>query len=246
MKTRYRVILGIIIIFMGSVQGFSQEIKSKEQKRIDELIRDLGTRYWDKAAAALEEIGEPAVEPLIEALLHGSGRTPENAAYTLARFKSEKAEEALIRVLKDRKFSWQVRAAAADGLGDIKSKKAEIPLIDAVKNDGGRIRYNAIEALIKIGSTEAADAIIEALKDEGWWIRGAAIRALGEIQSKKAAEPLVQALKDEHFAIPWLAVEALEKINSEEAVSLLISSLKDEDLVVRSTPRKPLSRWLDC
>jgi len=120
-EATHSVILGIIIICIGSGLVFNQEIKSKEQKKIEELIQALGTRYWDKAAAALEKIGEPAVEPLIEAMFHGSGRIPENAAYTLARFKSEKAEVALIKVLKDRKFSSQVRWAAADVLGRIKS-----------------------------------------------------------------------------------------------------------------------------
>lgn len=195
MKTKYRLILGIIIIFVGCGLVFNQEIKSEEQKKIDELIRALGTRYWDKAAAALEEIGEPAVEPLIEAMLYGSGRTPENAAYTLARFESEKVEKALIAVLKDRKFSSRVRAAAAESLGEMRSKKAEIPLIDAVTNDEGQVRYKAIEALVKIGSDKAEEAIIEALKDEDEEVRYWALVALEKIGTPEAIKAVEEYKK---------------------------------------------------
>lgn len=81
------VVLGIIIIFIGSVYGFTQESQSDQEKKIDELIKTLGTKYWEKAFEALVEIGEPAVEPLIKAMKDTSGfrLMSSRATYTLGK-----------------------------------------------------------------------------------------------------------------------------------------------------------------
>jgi HEAT repeat protein len=64
--------------------------------------------------------------------------------------KSKKAEEPLIRALKDEDPS--VRKEAARALGEIKSKKAVEPLIQALTDNNCQVRLAAEYALRKINN----------------------------------------------------------------------------------------------
>ncbi len=216
----------------------------KRKKNIDGLIRDLkdedeGVR--DAAVKALVNIGEPAVEPLIEALKDGNANFRYMAAEALEEIGDRRAVEPLIEALKDKDFT--VRGMAASALGNIKDARAVEPLIKALKDEGRTVRSSAAEALEKIAwqpkdnvekayylialgqwdelvklGKPAVEPLIEALKDKDSDVRSSAAEALGEIGNPCAVEPFIGALKDVEPRVRKAAFFALEKIAKQAKV----------------------------
>lgn len=197
------------------------------KKKIDELIGNLGTRYWDKAADELVKIGEAAVEPLIETLNIGSGRPAENAVLVLARIGTPKAMEAVIGALKDPNLHHRFRTHAAMALGDTGSEDFIVPLIEALQTDSHWwVRNFAVGALGKIGSERVIDPLIRAMNDENQYVRRAAVSVLGRIgyedavalsriNSEGAVEPLKKKKADRATRVGQAAAWALARIKED-------------------------------
>ena len=122
---------------------------SVEQRKISSLIDDLRSFFRrDSAIESLVEIGEPAVEPLIQALKDEDSFVREGAAEALGKIGDKRAVEPLINALKDE--DRDVREAAAEALGEIGDKRAVEPLIHVL--DYARVRQDkVVTALEKIG-----------------------------------------------------------------------------------------------
>lgn len=229
MNKKFFVISCIVFLLLGPALGYAQESKSEQEKKIDELINNLGTRYWDKAADELVEIGEAAVDPLIKTLNIGSGRVAENANLVLARIGTQKTIDAVIGALKNTKFDYHVRAYAAMALGEIKSKDCVVPLIEALKTDSHWwVRNFAAGSLGKIGSERVIDPLIGALNDENQYVRRAVFSVLGELKSDKAVLPLIGTFKDEDWQIRLQAPEILVEFGNKIEEPLLVA-LKDDN-----------------
>ena len=82
-------------------------------------------------------------------------RADEPNAYEAVVAQGEAAAPGLIGVLGDRAADVRVRMVAANALGDIGSKKAVTPLIEALKDPDFNVRRCAALALAKIGDPEA-------------------------------------------------------------------------------------------
>lgn len=219
----------IVFLLLIPAFGFGQQGKSEQEKKIDELIDNLGTRYWEKAADELVKIGEAAVEPLIKLLNIGSGRPSENANLVLARIGTKKALDEVVEALKNPEFDHRVRAFAAMALGDTKSKDFIVPLIEALKTDGHWwVRNFVVGSLGKIGSERAVDPLIGALNDENQYVRRAIVSVLGELKSEKAVLPLIGTFKDEDWQIRFRAPDILLAYG-DKAEEPLLKALKDDN-----------------
>ena len=200
MSKKLFVISNIVFLLFGTAFGLDLEGKFDQEKEIDELIGNLGTRYWDKAADELVKIGEVAVEPLIKTLNIGSGRTSQNANFVLARIGTQKAVAAVILALKNQKFDFRVRANAAAALGEIGSEDFIHPLSEALQTDEHWwVRNFAVGALGKIVSERVVDPLIEAMNDENHYVRRAAVSVLGEQKPDRAVLPLIGTLGDDDW-----------------------------------------------
>jgi len=200
----------IVLLLLGTAFGLDQEGKSDQEKKIAELIGNLGTRYWEKAADRLVIIGEAAVDPLIKILNVGSGRPSENANLILARIGTPKAMDAVIGALKNLTFDFRVRAYAAMALGDTGSKKFVVPLIEVLQTDSHWwVRNFAVGSLGKIGSERVVEPIIGALNDDNPYVRRAAVSILGELKPDKAILPLIRSFQDEDWQIRLQAPDIL-------------------------------------
>jgi HEAT repeat protein len=135
-----------------------------------------------------------------------------------------------INDLKDPDF--RVRAAAADSLGLIGSKKAVQPLVKALKDRHYQVQDAAADALARIGSpsVEPLLPMLEYVKPE---VRIKAVYALGKIGDKRAVEPLLSMLDDRKIDVQIEAVEALGNIGAESSVAPLIDLLKAENRQIR-------------
>ena len=132
--------------------------KIGDARAVEPLIKALKTNgdvMRDVVAAALSIIGEPVVEPLINALGGKDWSTRLGAADALGRIGDERAVEPLINRLNDR--SKYVRAGAARALGKIGDSRAVEPLRRLLDGDNNKVRNAAAHALedierVKYGS----------------------------------------------------------------------------------------------
>ncbi|MFC1550879.1 HEAT repeat domain-containing protein [Candidatus Neomarinimicrobiota bacterium] len=137
-----------------------------------------------------------------------------------------------------------VRAEAAEILGEIGDVRAVNPLIAAVVNDDNNknVIINAANAIIKI-DTVAVEPLIKALGDDNHKIRSFAAAALGEIGDIRAVEPLIAALKND-YQVDEVAAIALGKIGDVRAVEpLTFAALKDDNEYRRADAAEALGRF---
>jgi len=138
----------------------------------------VAKKEWDEAV----KLGEPAVEPLINALKDEASSVRWEAAGALGEIGDERAVEPLINALKDEDSD--VRWKAAEALVKIGEPAVE-PLIHALKDEDSDVRAAAAMALGKIGDERAVVPLTEALEDESYQVREAAKKALADIQKQK-------------------------------------------------------------
>lgn len=171
-----------------------------DERAVWTLIRSLKDDYTplrNAAVDALINIGAPAVEPLLEAMI-------------------EALDEGDIALSSDIIYV----------LGNIGDSRAVVPLIGMLNDDNGTVRRKAAVALGTIGDMRAVQTLINALQDNDKRFRGFVAEALGEIGDASAVWPLLVSLKDpnniEYF--DEHAAEALVKIGP-SAVEPLIDAL---------------------
>jgi hypothetical protein len=103
------------------------------------------------AISSLAKMGEPVVEPLIQALKDKNRRVRVYAPAALGNI-GEPALEPLIQALKDE--DWRVREGASVALGRIGDKRAIEPLIQTLNDKNDDVKKAAEEALEKIKSNK--------------------------------------------------------------------------------------------
>jgi len=150
---------------------------------LTQALKDKNDFFVADVEEALVKIGEPAVEPLIQALKDEDSGVRWAAAATLGEIKDERAVAPLIQALKDggRGVRWQAAMALVE-MGE----PAVEPLIQALKDEEEEVRWAATEALGRMGDARAVESLIQALKDEDELVRKTAKEALEKIKAKKS------------------------------------------------------------
>lgn len=124
--------------------------KIDEARAIKHLIKAIGDVDADSPAARmLDEIGELAIVPLIEALDEDNEQIRENVIHALGLIGDERAIEPLMNVLSEDVFSdteWAVQQTAAEALSFIGEPAIE-PLINAIEGRNVYMRQGAAWAL---------------------------------------------------------------------------------------------------
>jgi protein-S-isoprenylcysteine O-methyltransferase Ste14/ubiquinone biosynthesis protein UbiJ len=237
------IVLSVCYVNFSSLSKIKSHIFTMNTgQNVEELVKVIKeTDDWsDKynAAMSLGEIGEPAVQQLIQLSKDEIDVVREYSVRALGKIQSKKAVQPLIEALQDKNRNVRIQAVSA--LGEIRSEEAVQPLIQALSDE--KIRYWVAEALGKIGSEEAVDSLVAGLKDNPWHIQRSYIIALGIIKSERAIEPLMDLMNDGHLNVRCAVVLALMNIGSKRAVKPLIKALNDEDGEVRIYAVEALKR----
>lgn len=133
---------------------------------------------------------------------------------------------------KLRSESDEMRAYAAEGLGNVGDVYAVAPLIEALSDDNVTVRRFAISALGHLRDVRAIDGLITFLNDEEPDMRCAAVVALGELglteernanPPTKVIEALISSVTDTDRSVCSAAVVALGRIGNPQAISALQS-----------------------
>jgi HEAT repeat protein len=138
----------------------------------------------------------------------------------------EKDVDELIIDLRNKKPD--VRAKAAEALGNIGRKYAVESLMDALKDEDASCRAAAAQALGRIEDVRAVNPLINVFKDRDSKVRVQAISALGRIADPKTIDPLVACLDDNDQDVQEAAQRALTYSNA-SCVESLAAAFKDKD-----------------
>ncbi|HJQ68731.1 MAG TPA: HEAT repeat domain-containing protein [Blastocatellia bacterium] len=171
------------------------------------------TTVGEAATQALMAIYEPAIQPLISALLKAeSWRARKNAAWALHNRGGIRGDvmEALITATRDE--AWQVRAQAVHAIGHKSSSELDVipHLIAALSDEHPRVRESAAGGLWQCADSRAFGPLLEALKDADSDVRRQAADTLGNRAVNETIPMLVAATRDDNEQVRRGARRALE------------------------------------
>lgn len=200
----------------------------------------------------LIKIGDPAVDPLIEALEReleraDTSRGARLAAGILGRIGEVRALVPLIGARAH--VDWKVRAAVAGALGRIGGAGATPGLVELLGDENEIVRQSTAVGLSRVAESagddelerNAVDALLEALEDTYYSVRYSAARAIAAA-GDPALEPLVELAARGEGTATILAVQALGEIGSTAAVRTLRDLLESEDWAVSGHAAEALGK----
>lgn len=188
--------------------------ENNEKQGLDELItvlKDENIAGQKDIVNDLVEIGEPAVEPLINLLKDEKWRVRYISAETLGEIGDSKAVEPLIDSLNDENNG--VRSNSIIALVEIGKPSVE-PLIDILDDNNWHMKWQAAEALGEIGDKKAIQPLIKILNNENPWVRKTAANALGSLGDECAVKPLRALLDDNDSDVREAAAKAITKLSN--------------------------------
>lgn len=160
--------------------------------------------------SAIEKMGEPVVEPLMEALLDREGTVRKFAASLLGRLKDPRAIEDLGGVLYD--LHHEVSRTAAEALAQFGVPAIDI-LTAALNHPEAGVRECAVYGLGLIHDGQVTPLLIEMLRDPDKVVRTQAIQSLGGLRDKRAIPALQEiAASRADRELAAFAKAAIEKI----------------------------------
>ncbi len=151
-------------------------------EEINQLIKN---KQW----GTLVEIGEPAVEPLIESLRKIRISSFRFVLTTLGDIGDRRGVETLINF--SNRPDYNISLSAIKSLGKIGDFRAVEPLIKALKIHNKYIRREAATALGMIGDQQAVEPLIECLSDPDKYLRHIAAKALYNIDDPRSTHALI-------------------------------------------------------
>ena len=143
--------------------------RAYSRQAIPEILPLLQERDFEVLRAAIVALGDlqafEAIPPLIDLLGHEEDAVRTAALDTLGDFgKADECVEPVVGLLED--GAWQVRAAAMQALGKLRSVHSIQPLIDALRREEGRLRDDAVASLKALtGNDYYPDAELW----QSWW-----------------------------------------------------------------------------
>ena len=170
-----------------------------DDRVIEALIAAADTQMGnllDEIQNALVKTGEPAVEPLIQALAHKSFQVRDTAVEVLGRIGNRRAVEPLLALAKSEKDMRTDALVAVHRIGDPRGIDL---LVEALDVDGEQA-FTSISAVYGLGATHdvrAVDPLLRCLSQSGSFDRSAAVEALAGIPDARAVDGVLMMMRNE-------------------------------------------------
>jgi HEAT repeat protein len=218
-------------------------IKDKRAIRsLTALLRDERYFVRQQAARALSQMGEAAVDQLLEMADSSAPSTREAAIEALGSSSSTRAIDRVIGGLADSNAN--VRAAAVRALGESASERAVAALMTVMRDESGTLRSQASVSLARLGPV-ALPKLVDALRDSKPSVRQLAAEALGDIGSREAVAPLVRLIETDTSGARLEAIAALGKIGEPSAIEPILSVQRSGSVAVRRKAIGALAQFRD-
>ncbi len=213
--------------------GHKLDLQSLSAENIAEHIKDPRPAVRDNVIERLVEMGESAVVPIKNSLLHSENEDIRaTGVFALYRINTPNALKNVLTALDD--TSAMVRTAAARVLGLSKNKEAINRLMEIVRKDKAPVRRQAATALGQIGDNRAVGALLNAAVDSSdRFVEHAIIYALINLKDNA---PLINALTHSSSNVRKAAVIALDQMDGFPLhKENLVPFLASEDPQLRNT-----------
>ncbi len=194
----------------------------------------------DGVVGALAQIGQPAVEPLIEIL-------EDKKAGRYARLALGRIGAPAVEPLVKRLGHWHPAAcrAAIQALAEVGPPAVPV-LVKRFGSDAWFVREGALEAILNMNDPNAAvGALLKALSHPDWNVRWRAAIAFAQIPDERAVEPLIGLLNDGEPKVRKAAATALGFLGKTRAIQPLIGRFGDPDPFVREAAFLSVGRILE-
>lgn len=191
---------------------------SRNPAAIPFLMEALRDSFWwfereqvtRELLATIENMGEPVVEPLIEALADREKTVRKFAIMILGNLRDPRAIEEIGMALYD--LHHEVSRAAALALAQFGAPAIDV-LVEALSHPEAGVREHAVFGLGKAHDERVAPFLIEMLYDRDSTVKRQAIQALGDLKDVRAIPALQEVAAsrvDRELAI--LAKEVVSKL----------------------------------
>lgn len=181
------------------------------------LVRLLGSdnhRVLLKAIGALRKVAtDDAIEALIPLVQHSNPSIRRQTVEVLGDLNAPDAFDLFAEMLSE-DASFEVRAAAAKGLGKLKDRHA-ISLLEQALRDEPTVRCAAVMGLTSIGEKQVIPALLASLKDPTPAVRYHAVVGLGKLKAEQAAGAIRRLLEDKDSMVQTGAKKALNALGIE-------------------------------
>ncbi len=172
--------------------------------------------------------GVEAAAPLLDLLARAdaSQSLHRRALEALTAIDGPAVEPALARMQSG---APSMRAAAVEGLGALRDRRAMEPVLAALHDGDPTVRLAATRALGRLGDVAALDALLGMVHAPAEEQRVAAAEALGALRDARAIKSLIALLDDKQPRVRAAAAEALGRLGDARAVEALRRHLADKD-----------------
>jgi FOG: HEAT repeat len=198
-----------------------------------------------KLLEALNAIGEPAIEPLLQMLESKNAVERSNAARTFGLMSDKRALEPLIKLLVS-DTDCGPRGNIAEALGKIGDEKATDALIESLNDTEAFVRRESAEALGKLKNEKAVEPLIKLLKDPVFKVRADAATALKEIGDDRAVAPMIEVLDSRGGGWYWSAdffiKAAILNFKSIRTIELLIEAFRSDNIDIKQPAAETVAK----
>ncbi len=203
---------------------------------------DEGRVLLEDVAPILGQIGQPALDHLMDWLQQTQAQRREQAARLLAHIADTRTVLALVMGLEDEEIS--VRAAIAEALGSFNDPRVVAPLIDVLHDDDARVRASAAVALgNNYRDPRTRPALLQVSQDADALVRAGAARALARLRDDEVTARLRELAHDPDEDVRHIAAASLQlqqgdsmvfkrlKGDVSEKVQALIDSMLEDEVI---------------
>ncbi|MEB3291582.1 MAG: HEAT repeat domain-containing protein [Synechococcales bacterium] len=142
-----------------------------------------------------------------------------DAAGALGYLGNVRALESLVRAFYE-ETAWLVRFSAVVALGNLRDRRAETVLLQALNCQEVVMHQAAIAALGEISALNAIDPLLSFLDAEDWLVRQRLAEALGYLPSEKSLSALQVLQSDRNFNVAEAANLSLQRLQELKLGSL--------------------------
>lgn len=172
--------------------------ETRRTEAVPYLMLALRDSFWwyeretaaDALLEAIETIGQPAIDSLLEAMQDSEGAVRRFAAKLLGRIRDPRAIEPLGMALYDMHF--EVGQAAAESLAGFGEAGLRV-LGEAVQHPEAWLRLHAIHGLTLSADKRIVPALMNMINDPDREVVKQVIRSLGQLRDERAL-PALQAI----------------------------------------------------
>lgn len=199
-----------------ALQALSRVADSSTVPEVIGMFSDPDSNVTSAAAIALADMGEVAIDDLINALKDDSWRLRRGAAEALGMMRDPRAISGLAFALADSQpVTRQIAAEALSQLG-----ADAIPAIASAmsETEDDKLREVLAQKLIAFGESAVYELVQMLQQTDDRRMRRFAAGALGMTGSDKAVPALISALRDKDHTVADTAANSLSSIGTKEAI----------------------------